>query len=367
MASIELTFSLLTKFWIMKTKVQTFEGINIYVGIDVHFKSWKIAPFTNDTALKKFTLSPPSPSKLADSLYKRYPKANFICCYEAGFSGFWIQRQLENLGLSTHIVNAADIPTTNKELRRKEDARDASKIGRQLRAKSLDFIFIPSKKQESDRSVLRFREQLIKDERRVKQRIKMHCHFVGLAEFISNTTWSQKSIDELISLANKLDEEYLKQSLHQLIQLRNCKKNITKKIKELSCSGHYGQLSYLLQSIPGISQLGSMILITEIMDMKRFSSMDKLCSYIGLVPDTHHSSDTLKDRGITKRKNRRLRTILIEAAWIAIRYDPALTIAYSKYKKKTIGQKAIVKIARKLLARIRFVWLNKQPYVIGLN
>jgi len=69
---------------------------------------------------------------------------------------------------------------------------------------------------------------------------------------------------------------------------------------------------------------------------------------------------------MTKRGKSYLRYLLIEASWIAIRKDPALMMAYTDYKKKMIAQKAIIKIARKLLNRIRFVLKNKQPYVIGV-
>ena len=77
----------------MKDK-DSFEGTTIYVGLDVHAKSWSVATFMEYTALKRYTLSPPSTRKLLDSLNKLYPKAHFKCCYEAGFSGFWIQREL---------------------------------------------------------------------------------------------------------------------------------------------------------------------------------------------------------------------------------------------------------------------------------
>lgn len=52
-----------------------------------------------------------------------------------------------------------------------------------------------------------------------------------------------------------------------------------------------------------------------------------------------------------------------EAAWVAIRKDPAMTLAYEGFRKRMIAQKAIVKIARKLVNRIFFVLKRKQEYV----
>ena len=94
---------------------KSLEGVTIYVGLDIHANSWSVATFTQNTALKKYSLSPPSSLKLYESLNRLYPNAEFKCCYEAGFSGFWIQRELEELGISTSLVNAADIPSTNKD------------------------------------------------------------------------------------------------------------------------------------------------------------------------------------------------------------------------------------------------------------
>ena len=67
---------------------KSFEGTTIYVGLDIHAKSWTVATYSDHTALKRYTLSPPSSNGLVDSLNKLYPNADLKCCYEAGFSGF---------------------------------------------------------------------------------------------------------------------------------------------------------------------------------------------------------------------------------------------------------------------------------------
>ncbi len=349
----------------MQNKTKHFEGVTIYVGIDVHLKSWSVAPFTEGTALKRFSLSPPSPDQLAQTLRTTYPGADFVCCYEAGYCGFWIQRALEKLGLPTQVVNPADIPMSNKDLLRKTDSRDASKIGRALRSGDLEAIYIPSVDAEKDRSIIRYRTQLVKDERRVKQRIKMYLHAQGIQTEGYSLIWSRKTLAYLSGLAQELEDEYLALSLQQLEQLWQAKTALNKKIKGMSQSDKYKALSTLLMTVPGISYLGAMILITELIDIKRFANLDHLCSYVGLVPDTRSSSEQEQVRGITKRSNKRLRILLVEASWIAIRQDPVLTLAYSKYKANMRGQKAIIKIARKLLNRIRTVWLKQLPYQLG--
>ena len=188
---------------------KSFEGTTIYVGLDIHAKSWTVATYSDHTALKRYTLSPPSSNGLVDSLNKLYPNADLKCCYEAGFSGFWLQRELASLGVPTVLVNASDIPLTNKDKKRKTDARDASKIARELRAGNLTPIYVPSVQSENDRSLVRFRGTLIKDQRRVKQRIKMHLHLQGYPWCLTELRWSKKSINMIEEFANTKQDRYL--------------------------------------------------------------------------------------------------------------------------------------------------------------
>ena len=96
--------------------------------------------------------------------------------------------------------------------------------------------------------------------------------------------------------------------------------------------------------------------------MKRFKNLDKLTAFLGLVPDCNSSGDKERDTGISKRYQKYLRYLLVESAWIAIRKDPALTLAFSNLTKKKDNQKAIIKITKKLVNRMRCVWLNQIEY-----
>jgi transposase len=106
-----------------------------------------------------------------------------------------------------------------------------------------------------------------------------------------------------------------------------------------------------------------MVFLTELGDIGRFKCLDQLCNYVGLIPNIYSSSDTVHVKGITRRCNHKLREALIESAWCAVRKDPALYMAYKEYLKRMNHNKAIIKIARKLLSRIRYVLLNQQKYV----
>jgi transposase len=143
---------------------------------------------------------------------------------------------------------------------------------------------------------------------------------------------------------------------------------ISNDIRKLMRSKEYKKLYYLLRSITGIGPLTSAQLITEIGDMKRFETFYQLNSFIGLIPSEHSSGERESKGRLTIRRHRQLRSDLMECAWTAKRTDPALSLYYSEQLRKGKDSKLIiVKIARKLLSRIRYVWLSEKPYERGVT
>ena len=118
-----------------------------------------------------------------------------------------------------------------------------------------------------------------------------------------------------------------------------------------------------LQSVFGIGFITAITLYSELIDIHRFPDFDHLASYVGVIPAVKASGEQDTTRGMTKRQNRYLRTLLIEAAWVAVRSDPALTLTFSDLIKRMPKNKAIIRIAKKLLRRIRSVWINQTYYV----
>lgn len=122
----------------------------------------------------------------------------------------------------------------------------------------------------------------------------------------------------------------------------------------------------LLRSIPGIGEINAAVLLFELQDITRFKHFDYLCSYVGLVPDTADSGETKRTKGITHRHNHYLCTSLVESSWSVVLKDPALLMKYKAYCRRMDKNKAIIRIAKHLLARINFVLKNKKEYVTGV-
>src|SRR5664279_5735110 len=156
-----------------------FTGQQIYVGMDVHKKSWSISIFTDQFEHKTFS-QPPEVGVLVNYLKRNFPCAAYKSVYEAGFSGFWIHDRLQEQGVQCLVVNPADVPTKDKERAGKTDRVDCRKLARSLRSKELEGIYVPSRPKVEDRSVLRTRNSMVKKQTRCKNQIKSILHFYGI-------------------------------------------------------------------------------------------------------------------------------------------------------------------------------------------
>lgn len=349
-------------------KVTDFTGHHIYVGIDVHFKSWQVSIYSEEFELKTFS-QPPNVEQLTTYLTRQYPRAHFHLAYEAGFCGFWIQRAFEKKGFTCMVVHPADIPGSDKESKRKTDRVDSRKIARGLKNRELNTIFVPDECQEADRQLLRSRSRVVEDMTMVKNRIKSFLKFKGILipPSYKEGKWSQAFIKWLSSITlSESNKVALQTYLDELRFLQQKGKQLQEVIKDLSCSGCYRSNMKLLTSIPSIGIMAAMTLLTEIGDIGRFKKLEHLCSYCGLAPDCHNSGATERIGAMSRRGNAIIKTILIECSWMAIRKDPALLLYYKQLLPRMNANKAIVKVARKLLNRIRFVLVQQKEYVLGI-
>jgi transposase len=342
---------------------------SIYVGLDVHKKSWSVSIFSEQCEHKKFT-QPPETDKLVHYLKRNFPGAAYQAVYEAGFSGFWAHDRLQERCVNCIVVHPADVPTTNKERTSKRDRIDCRKLARHLRSGELKGIYVPTRLQLEDRSLVRTRQTLVRKQTRCKNQIKSFLLFYGrkLPEEMVQSRWSKKFLHQLAEIRMERDSGHLalKSYLEELQQLRKLIAAVNRGIILLSREAAYRETVQRLKTIPGVSTLTAMILLTELGDLTRFKNLDHLASYVGLIPDTKASGETEHIGGLTFRRNAQLRAVLIEAAWTASRLDPVLLLAFNEYCRRMKKTKAMVKIARKLLNRIRYVLKNQRDYVPGV-
>ena len=348
-----------------------FSQQNIYVGLDVHKKQWKATIMSEHMTHKTFSMDP-DPEKLHQYLEKNFPGGNYFTAYEAGFSGFWAHKKMEALGIKSIVVNAADVPTTHKDQERKNDKRDSRKIAKSLRNEELKGIYVPSDTTLQNRALIRSRTAMVNDIKRCKNRIKAHLNLFGISmpeAFINpGSHWSKRFIEWLkkVEMSEESGKAVLMDHISVLTYLNSLLLQKTRQIRALAKSEFYKENVILLISIPGIGLLTAMLILTEIENIDRFRNNDAICDFIGIVPSMHSSGEKDIKGRITKRGHDSLRTAIIESAWTAARHDPALHLSYIKYMQRMPENKAIVRVAKKLVCRISYVLKNKKPYVCSV-
>jgi transposase len=339
----------------------------LYIGIDIHKRSWKIHCSTDLFSGKSFTQAP-NPELLRDYVAKHFPNYEVATAYEAGCCGYYAHRCFVSYGWRSLVVNPADIHRKGKEKYTKTDKIDAQLISRELKDGRLDSIVVPDTEREQLRSLFRRRNDLVKDYRRIKSYIKMQLLYFGVAipEEFDNDHWSHKFRDWLDDLVFEFPTA--KATLSSRMRMFRF---IDQELRDVStqlrayCRKHYKKDYDLLRSIPGIGGIVACGILCELGDLRRFQNIKHLAGYVGLAPGIHQSGDNQRNTGITMRAHRLIRSYFIEASWQAIRTDPVMQAYYRNHIGKNV-KTIIIKVARKLLSRTLAVIKTETPYQIGV-
>jgi transposase len=354
----------------MQHNILNFINQHFFIGIDVHLKQWKVTIRSAGIELKTFSMHPVV-QELISYLQKNYPQGIYHITYEAGFCGFWIQRTFTEAGISCIVVHPADIPSSGKEKAVKTDAIDSRKLARQLEQGNLKAIYVPTVAGEQLRSLMRLRFKLVQQQTRLKNRIKGTLRFSGIdipTQHLTNSRWSGNFILWLksVSLPTNAGRFAFNNLILQLEQTREHLANVLRQLHREAAATEIAPALDAIQSAPGIAFISAMTLFTEIIDIKRFHEFEHLCSFVGLVPSLYSTGETSYTRGMSFRHNQYLRPLLIEAAWTAVRKDPAMTLAFQQLRKSMPKNLAIIRIAKKILRRIFHLWKNQDRYVYAL-
>jgi transposase len=232
------------------TKVD-FSGQQVYVGIDVAKKSWKVCILVGDLFHRRFSQEP-NTAVLVRYLQRNFPGAHYQCVYEAGYCGFWIYWQLRENGIECLVVNPADVPTSDKTRRVKTDPIDAAKLARHLRNHELHSIYIPDQPAQEDRTLVRTRAQFVRKQTRCKNQIKSLLSFYGYTfpEETIERYWSRAYIRWLegLTLECSSGTQALQSLLKELLFLREMITRMTRQIRVLTHTEPYATRVRLLCS-----------------------------------------------------------------------------------------------------------------------
>lgn len=339
----------------------------LYVGIDIHRKRWHISIRSADGQVL-FSQSIEGRWPALKHRLEKYPGAQFMAVYEAGYFGFWLYDELTAYGVTTCVTPPSLIPSASGN-KVKTDRLDSDRLAQLLQAGLLTSVHVPTEEERAHRQVVRRRRQFIQDRIRVKNRIKAELRLYGL-ELSGETKgpWTQRLMTQLRAV--RFADEFHQTSFVALLAHHDFLSaqidHLAQQLKTLAESETYRERVEILISIPGLGWLSAMEILLELQDVARFQRAEQLAAYVGLTPGQHSSGEHVRLGRITRQGKSTVRTLLVLASWRLIDKDGAMREKYERIKARAGGKRAIVAIARTLLVRLRRILLNREPYALGL-
>jgi transposase len=293
-----------------------------------------------------------------------------MSCYEAGYDGFWLHRQLEAHGVRNYVIDPASLQVDRRARRVKTDRIDAERLLRSLMAylrgepKVWSVVRVPSVAEEDARRLHRERDRLVLERVQHVNRIKGLCALHGIYDYHPLRPQATARLEQLRTaqggeLPPRLKSE-IKRELHRLelvVEMIATLEAERDAIVEDEASTHLN--AEKIQNLHKLKAIGpefAAVLVGEIFH-RSFDNRRQLASYVGVTPSPFQSGSMAHEGGISKAGNRKGRTTGIELAWLWLRYQPDSDLsiwfrARVGIMKGRIRRIAIVALTRKLLVAL---------------
>jgi len=246
---------------------------------------------------------------------KKQATADVKFCYEAGVCGFTLKRRIEALGCQCVVIAPSLTPIKPGD-HIKTDRRDALKLLTMFKAGLLTEVHAPDPDQEAARELTRCRQTAQENLKRIRHQLLKFLTRHGYV-YTNGNHWTQKHFQWLRNL--QFDQPLLLDVFdNYFTQMNHCLQrldSLDKQVKKLAESNCYNEIVGFLRCFHGIDTLTAITIITEIFDFARFSSPGQLMSYLGLTCSEDSSGQKQRKGSITKAGNKRVRRLLVEAAW----------------------------------------------------
>lgn len=300
---------------------------------------------------------------------------SMVFCYEAGRDGFYPYRRLTEWGHEVWVIDSASIEVSRKQRRAKSDGIDADKLSElmQRRARgeknALRIVRVPSVEAEDQRWLPREREALLHDLQRVRNRVESVLFTQGYRDAPLYAKGLQGWLKEPRELGEQLQAR-LKRDIERLAllesQLRAVEKTLAEQVQQEHLTAMAG-VARALMRLSGIGLVGAWVLASEIFGWRKFRNRRQVGGALGLTPTPYSSGGLEREQGISKAGNGRARSLLVELAWLWLRYQPdsALTLWFKQRFSgggKRMRRIGIVALARRLgVALWRYVDQGRIP------
>ena len=293
-----------------------------------------------------------------ENFLKDFPQKETLIVIESSSVWEYIYELLEEMEYKVKLANPVKTRAI-AEARIKTDSIDANTLCDLLRANLICECYIHTKETRQLRELVRGRKTFEKQGTQIKNRI--HAILTKRGIIIPTDSLGTKALQYLID--TQKDNYILMQYIEELKEHEKRAALIEGKIREIASKNSD---AILLMSIPGIAEIRALEIMTEIGNVERFPTAEKLSSYSGLVPGIKQSGSTLVMGRLVKQASMNLKHVFIEASWNLIKHPGKNRFRefYDMLAKKKGKQKAICAVARKLCCTIHAMLRKKQQFIL---
>jgi transposase len=294
--------------------------------------------------------------------YYRQLEALALIGMEAVGNSLWFEQLIAQVGHELWIGDAAQIRASYVR-KQKTDRRDAGHILRLLMENRFPRIWTPSAEQRDVRQLLLHRHKLVGIRTRVKTELQHLALNRGLQK--QRTLWSVRG---RACLENLPLEGWTAQRREDLLAVLALVESQIEKLDEAVGRIAAGdRAARLLMTQPGVGPVTALAFVVTIGDVRRFKRGKQVGSYLGLIPAERSSGSKRRLGAISKQGNVFLRTLLVEAAQSACRYDEQFRKEYQHRCHQKPRGVAKVAAARKLAVRLYWMLRNQTPYASAVH
>ena len=308
-------------------------------------------------------------TKLRDKAHAR-AGASFpiIAIQEAGLDGFWVHRVLERAGIESFVVDAASILTSRRRRRAKTDRIDGEALLRTLLAhkrgepRVCAMVRAPSPEEEDRRRLCRERRTLVAERVAHVNRIKGLLFAQGICDYEPLRSDRRQRLEALRTCDGRPLPPYLKAQIGRELDrlellLEQLKTVEAERNALLEPANDVAPVAVkALAALRGIGPELTAMLWSECL-FRSFRNRRQIAAYAGLAPTPWQSGSVQHEQGVSKSGNPRLRSTMIQLAWLWLRHQPTseLSLWFRERVKRNGGRgkkTAIVALARKLLVAL---------------
>lgn len=333
----------------------------INIGIDVHKrKCFATVKGSSREILQQVTFDNSSDDtmRFIKDVQQRYGTSIRAVCEST--ANYWIRLHdiLEENGIDTVLAHPAKTRII-AQAKLKNDKLDSEVLADLLRSDMIYESFVPDKDYRELRNLVRTRLGVVRT--RTNYKNKIHSILAKYEhDFPYYKMFSQKGIAWLRQIDLAQTDRMAMDAYLDGIEMTQ--RQIDAFESRIAAISKDDERARLLMTIPGISYVTALTVISEIVDIKRFATPEKLVAYAGLAPSQRNSGETKRSGNITKHGSTWLRYAMVEAAHTTIHSDERIGRFYSRIAARRGPQKAKVAAAKEMLVIIWHMLCNMEPY-----